>query len=588
MSTLRRIGGSSAITSWSYGLTLVVFVVVSLIPSDRDQFIGTPAQRLLLATVGTLAGFVVLGIAAATVLRPGARPSRPAAAIITFALAGCAQALAIIGMRAASGLAPVDGVTLVVTRAVAGIVWLSVIAIVVDMVRSHIRRVAELRARIDAMEAAAAREHDGLRDEVERMREGTLAPVRGALDEIAARLARMAGGERAEDEAVALRALVDDEVRPLSHELLGEFAPADDMEPAVALPGRRERAMTVLRLAVTGMAAPTWAAVLLPMALVLLFAVQEIGTAFLLAACGTYVVAVGVLFVLARTALDPVLPRLSTPIAALCVIAVYEALAVVAVVNAWAWGDLSQIGRWVEWTALITLPVVWLALATIGALRREGEAVEDQLEEVLGALTLMAARRRQRLRHERQVLGRLLHGSAQATLLSIAARLAQAADDVDPRPSVEMAAADLHALRERLSEPVAEAWEAREALEDIIGMWGGVLVVDLEAPDDLLALLDAAPATRTGVLDIVAEGLTNAVRHGGARTAVVKITREHGGTIGIVVADDGQAVGPAMPGMGSDMLDEVACAWNRDIGPAGSVLTASVAVDGGVLAAPGR
>jgi len=588
VSTLRRIGGPNAITSWSFGLTFVVFVAVSLIPSARDQFIGSPPQRLLLASVGTLAGFLVLGLAAVTVLRPGARPSRPVAAITVFALAGVAQALVIVGVRAASGLAPVDSVTLVVTRAVAGIIWLSVIAIIVDLVRSHIRRVAELRSRIDAMETAAAREQDALREEVDLMREETLAPVRAALDEIAARVGRMAGGERAQDEAVALRALVDDEVRPLSHALLGEFALAEEAEPVAPLPSRRERAATVLRLAVTCVAAPTWVAVLLPMALVLLFAVQEIGALYLLAACGTYVVVIGGLFLLARAVLGPVLPRLPTALAALCVIVVYEALAAVAVVNAWAWGDLSEIGRWVEWTALITLPVVWLALSIVGALRREGEAVEEQLEQVLGALTVMSARRRQRLRHERQVLGRLLHGSTQATLLSIAARLAQAADDVDPGPSVEIVAADLHALRARLSEPVAESWEAQDALEDIIGMWEGVLQVDLEVPDEALAVLDAAPATRTGVLDVVAEGLTNAVRHGGARTAAVTIGLEEDGTVAVVVADDGRATGPVIPGMGSDMLDDVTCGWSRTSGPAGSVLRASVAVDVGVLAAPAR
>lgn len=586
MRALRRIGGPNAITAWTFGLTLLVFVVVSLVPSDRDQFIGTPSQRLLLATVGTLAGFVVLAVAALTVLRPGARASRPVTAIIVFAVAGAVQALAIVGLRDAMDLEPVDSITLVVTRAVAGVIWLAGIAIVVDSVRSHIRRAAELRARIDAMEIAAAREQQDVRDEVERMREGTLAPVRRALDEIGRRLASMAGGERAQEEAQALRALVEDEVRPLSHQLLGEPPPEEDLDAAVVLPTRAERAREVARLSVTAMAAPAWVAVILPMALVLLFAVQEIGLLYLVAACSTYVVIVGALFLVARTALDPLLPRLPTVLAAACVIVVYEALAVVAMVNAWAWGDLSQIGRWVEWTGLVTLPVIWLALSTIHAIGREGQAVEAGLEDVLGKITLITARRRQRLRHERQVLGRLLHGNTQATLLSISARLAQAADDVDPRPSVEMAATDLQALRERLSGPVAEEWQARDALEDIIVMWSGVVRVDLHAPDDVLALLDAAPATRTGVLDVVAEGLTNAVRHGSAREVVIQVGLDAPDIVGVVVADDGDATGPVTPGMGSEMLDEVTCGWSRSTGPAGSVLTASIAVDAGVLAAP--
>ena len=587
MSTLRRIGGPNAITAWTFGLTLVVFIVVSLVPSDRDQFIGTPSQRLALAALGTLAGCVVLAVAGLTVLRPRGRPSRPATAIAAFALAGAVQALAIVGLRSAMDLAPVDGLTLVVTRALAGVIWLAGIAIVVDISRSHIQRVAELRARIDATERAAAREQQDVLEQVEAMREGVLAPVRRALDEIVARLGRMAAGGRAEDEAEALRALVEDEVRPLSHELLGDVLPEGEQDGAAPALTRRERVATVARLSVTALAAPAWVAVLLPMALVLLFAIQEIGAAYLLAACGTYVIVVGILFAAARAALDPVLPRLRTGLAAACVIVVYEALAIVAVVNAWAWGDLSEIGRWVEWTGLITLPVIWLALATLRATRREGEAVEAGLEDVLGQLTLITARRRQRLRHERQVLGRLLHGSTQATLLSISARLAQAADDSDPGPSVEMAANDLRALRERLSGPIAEDWRAREALDDIAGMWSGVVRVDMHAPDGVLALLDAAPATRTAVLDVVAEGLTNAVRHGGAREVVIQLGLDGDDMIAVVVADDGHAVGPVTPGMGSEMLDEVTCGWSRSTGPAGSVLTAAVAVDSMVLSAPG-
>ena len=582
MSTLRRIGGPNAITAWTFGLTFVVFLVVSVVPSDRDQFIGTSSQRLLLATLGTLAGFVVLAIAALTVLRPGARPSRPATAIAVFALAGVVQGVSIVAVRGAVGLPPVDPVTLVGTRAVAGVIWLAGIAIIVDIVRTHIARAAELRARIGAMEAAAAREQQDVREQVDRMREGSLAPVRRALDEIAARLARVAGGERAEHEARALRALVEDEVRPLSHQLLGEPPPEDELEAAVQLPTRRERVREVARLAVTAMAAPAWVAVLLPMALVLLFAVQEIGPLYLVAACSTYVVVVGTLFLVARAVLDPVLPRLRTAAAAACVIVVYELLAVVAIVNAWAWGDLSQIGRWVEWNGLVTLPLIWLALSTVRAIRREGEAVEAGLEQVLGQITLITARRRQRVRHERQLLGRLLHGSAQAVLLSVSARLAQAADDVDPRPSVEMAAADLRALRARLSAPIAEGWQARDALDDIVGMWSGVVQVGLHVPDEVLALLDGAPASRTGVLDVVAEGLTNAVRHGGAREVVIQLGLESPDVIGIVVADDGDATGPVTPGMGSEMLDEVTCGWSRSTGPAGSVLRASVALDSAV------
>lgn len=585
MSVLRRIGGPNAISGWSYGLSMVILLVVTTLPSERDQFIGTLGQRLVLAGVGTAAGFVVLIVASLTVLHAGSRPARPWTAAGVFAVAGMVQGVAIIGLRSGMGLPPVDSTTLIVTRAVAGVVWLSVVAIVVDQARSHAARVAELQSRISVMEHVRHLEDDDLRDEVARMREQVLDPIRRALDDIGHRLGLLAHSGRALDEARALRSLVDDQVRPLSHALLGDLPMEDAPEPAAVPPARRDRLLTTWRLAVTAMARPAWLAVVLPMALILLFAIQDIGVPFLVVSAVSYVVVVGGLFAAARAVLDPRLPAMRTATAAVVVLAVYEALAVVAVVNGWAWGGLSEIGPWIEWPALVTLPVVWLALAVYQAGERERRDAEEQLEDVLEHLAVATTRRRQRIRHERQVLGRLLHGSAQATLLSVEARLAQAVDDEDPAPGVEIAAAELAALRTRLSEPSEEAWHVREALADIVGMWAGVVEVEIDARDDVLDLLDAAPATRTGVIDVVAEGITNAVRHGRARTVDVRIARRDREIVEVVVSDDGGKAQSGARGMGSEIFDEVACDWRLEVDDVGAVLTASVVLD--AVAAPG-
>lgn len=575
MTTLRRIGGANAITVWSYVLSMVVLLVVTVIPSERDQFIGTLGQRIVLAGVGTLAGFLVLGLASASVLRTGSRGPRPGTAIVVFALAGVAQALAIVGLRDAMGLAPVAPVALVVTRAIAGVLWLAVIAIVVDQIRSHGSRVAELRDRISAMEGALAEEEHQMRADAERMRDQVLAPLRTALDDIAARLDAR-DTSRAADEARALRRLVDEQVRPMSHELLAEAPLEAELAGGAAPHTRGERLRTVWRLAVTDVAAPTWLAVVLPMALILLFAIQEIGLIFLLAAGCSYIVVVGILFGGARRLLAPRLPAMSTTRATVTVLVAYEAIAIAAVVNGWAWGGLSAIGAWVEWPALITLPVIWLTLATITAAERERRSVEDELEAVLDALHTIVARRRQQIRHERQVLGRLLHGSAQSTLLSVASRLATADGAPDRGDVMEEAAAELAALRARLAMPVSEDWRARAALDDLFAVWSGVLDVDLRVPHGLLARLDGAPASRTGVIDIVAEGLTNAARHGGARNVVVEMAEDGQDRIAVVITDDGSGPAFARRGMGSEILDEAASEWSLDAGPTGSVLRAVV------------
>ena len=83
----------------------------------------------------------------------------------------------------------------------------------------------------------------------------------------------------------------------------------------------------------------------------------------------------------------------------------------------------------------------------------------------------------------------------------------------------------------------------------------------------------------------MAEGLTNAVRHGGARHVTVRIAPEGEDRVEVEVVDDESGMGPGEPGMGSAMLDEVAAWWSLDATPDGCRLRASVVLDGGV---PGR
>lgn len=585
MRTVRRIGGPGAISSWSFTLSLGVFLLVTLIPTRRDQFVGALDERMLLAAVGTTAGLAVLAVAWGTVLRPRGRGSRPVVALAVFALAGGIQGLTVAWLRREMGLDDIGGLSMVISRAVAGVIWLALIAVVVDQARSHARTVGELGERIRAVEDAVIGEEDDLRHEMERTHADVLAPVREVLGEVIRRLAGMAGGRQAAAEAMALHRLVADEVRPRSHELLGAMPPELLVDPADVVPPRAERMRMVARLAVTRVAGPTWLAVVLPMALVLLFAVQQVGPLFIAVAGLAYAVEAFVLLRLAAALLDPRLPRMRTPVAAACVIATYLGIAAVAVANGWAWGGLASIGRWIEWPALITLPTVWLALATVRAGERQRGSVEARLEQVLDDLAVIATRRRQRIRHERQVLGRLLHGSTQATLLSVAARLALAADDADSGRAVRAAAADLAALRERLAGASEESWVARDALDDLVMLWSGAVEVRVDVADEVLEALDAAPATRAGVLDVVAEGLTNAVRHGGASRVDVGIGQADPHRMRIVVRDDGRGPGASTPGMGTELLDEVASAWALERRADGTVLEAWVVLDRVVLPA---
>ena len=605
MTALRAIGGPNAISRWTFVLTTVVFFVATLLPTSRDQFTGDAAQRLVLAGAGTAAAFLVLGIAYGTVLHPRPRAARPVAAIAVFALAGIVQASVILVLRPQLGLDTIEPVLLIATRAVAGVLWLSIVAVIVDDVRSHAARVDELTARITALGAVLRAERDDAERLSVELQEQTLGVLRRTIDQIARRLTGLEDGDGASAEAEDLRRLIDEEVRPLSHELLQREVFAE--EPVAPDPPVRARARLgfimrlavstiaapdppvrararlgfIMRLAVSTIAAPTWLAVLLPMVLLLLFAVQRIGVVFTVVVSVSYIVVVGAGMVLARRLLDPVLPRLPAWGAALTVLGTYEVLAAIAVINNWAWGDLSLIGRWVEWPTLFTLPAIWLGIAARNAAQVQRRDVEAHLEAVVADYSLITSRRRQRLRHEYQLVGQLLHGNVQSTLLAVSARIDHAAQTTGAERAamLDAAGSDLHDLQARIAAPPAVVWTTQEALDDLTSMWDQLLEIRLHCSPTVLARLDASPSTRTTLIDVVAEALTNAVRHGAARTVVVRIELQGDERLTVMVRDDGRARPAGAPGMGSRLLDAVAIEWALHTGPSGAVLNVALSLE---------
>ena len=581
MTALRAIGGPNAISRWTFVLTTVVFFVATLLPTSRDQFTGDAAQRLVLAGAGTAAAFLVLGIAYGTVLHPRPRAARPVAAIAVFALAGIVQASVILMLRPQLGLDTIEPVLLIATRAVAGVLWLSIVAVIVDDVRSHAARVDELTARITALGAVLRAERDDAERLSVELQEQTLGVLRRTIDQIARRLTGLEDGDGASAEAEDLRRLIDEEVRPLSHELLQREVFAE--EPVAPDPPVRARARLgfIMRLAVSTIAAPTWLAVLLPMVLLLLFAVQRIGVVFTVVVSVSYIVVVGAGMVLARRLLDPVLPRLPAWGAALTVLGTYEVLAAIAVINNWAWGDLSLIGRWVEWPTLFTLPAIWLGIAARNAAQVQRRDVEAHLEAVVADYSVITSRRRQRLRHEYQLVGQLLHGNVQSTLLAVSARIDHAAQTTGAERAamLDAAGSDLHDLQARIAAPPAVVWTTQEALDDLTSMWDQLLEIRLHCSPTVLARLDASPSTRTTLIDVVAEALTNAVRHGAARTVVVRIELQGDERLTVMVRDDGRARPAGAPGMGSRLLDAVAIEWALHTGPSGAVLNVALSLE---------
>jgi signal transduction histidine kinase len=206
---------------------------------------------------------------------------------------------------------------------------------------------------------------------------------------------------------------------------------------------------------------------------------------------------------------------------------------------------------------------------------------------VLQQQALELARRRQRQRYVRQSLARVLHGPVQASLLAITARVERAGRSDGERCAAELAgaAAELRELRDRIAAPIAESWEAGQALERVVPLWTDILDVRVDCPPAVLARVNRAPATRAALVDVVAEALTNAMRHGGAREVHVSVAIEGVDRLAVVVRDDGSSDGAGLPGLGSRLYDVLALDWEGVYGRSGGRLRVIIPFAGEAAAA---
>jgi len=143
----------------------------------------------------------------------------------------------------------------------------------------------------------------------------------------------------------------------------------------------------------------------------------------------------------------------------------------------------------------------------------------------------------------------------------IATALALAADQ---DASVQAVDGELDALSQRVRERIgtieATAISAEDRMHDLIDLWSDVLVIEVRAAPDAWATLDADPALVDRAVDVVAEGLTNAVRHGTGRSIELSITALPDG-IDLRIGSPGVLAASAQPSLGMQTVSESADAW---------------------------
>ena len=561
MNDLRRAWGPSAITRWSV-ITGVVVMLVLALPAGPPAEGFTLPTRVLTALAAAVVGSLVLVAAGATWLRADRPGQRWARALITFAAAGASAGVTRAWLIDAAGAEdPVGSAWRITSTTIAAVIWLGLTAIVVDHVREHRAAMTELRRKQQELEQLDRRERLELEALAARLRDELLAPARATLARISAALVAVQAGGQATDEAARIEEAVTTSIRPLSHEILA----ADPViEPAAAPAPPRDRTARLLARASRHVVRSPWLVTLVPVVLSPLLLGPTWGVTFLVVNAVITWPIYALLLIGLRRALEPRLQRMPVGAAALTLVAGYAIVTAAVVAITTALGFLSPREVPYMWVGIITLTLILLAASLLESAADLARDDELALRDVLTRIAMSLARIQQRLRHEHQMLGSLLHGPVQGALLGVAASLEQASPDLPEAERQSLVADALERMGEverRLEAPSDDGQSLDDALDGVLMLWTRVLDVHLAVDGDARGALDRAPAARGAVADVVAEALTNAFRHGAARAAWVEVCL-HGDGVVVQVTDDGVLAEPAGAGMGSRLYDESSHEWS--------------------------
>jgi glucose-6-phosphate-specific signal transduction histidine kinase len=217
----------------------------------------------------------------------------------------------------------------------------------------------------------------------------------------------------------------------------------------------------------------------------------------------------------------------------------------------------------------IAMLVVFLAM-----LDEHGRASRSRLAEVNSELEELVARLRRQTWLLHRSVALAVHGPVQSALVSTAMRLASSQRT---QASVDDARRRLDQALTAISRQRHEDVSIDDALDDLRGLWQGIVRIDVDIDAAARARLAADTGLRRCVIEVCRESASNAIRHGRARAVAISIV-ESAGRIEVQVRDDGTGLGsPSSAGLGTAMLNDTCLRWSlRDAEGGGAELIATV------------
>jgi len=528
-----RVGGKYAFSlrAWLLLAPISIFGTVGFIPEgflpDSSVWLG-----LLVGLIGHIVSGVLLLPGYFSYLSPNKmRPPRPWAAVATYAVAGTVRGFSVAWSLEAFGLVEKAAYGPRMTAgAILVVVWFSVAAVLVGARREYLANYDELlksleKERLLASEGASA---------VSKTRTDLVEQVKRTLAEAFA----------SRQSTTELHNLADSVIRPLSHSLSSHSE--INLDPKT--PKRRVRLLPVIKTALVEYPFNPAAVAGIGLISTLYSRIWNIG----------------------------VIGFLETLIQALVIFALFGLGKRLGVRGGWVpvvWVGVGLSANLISWIVLgydlaqALTTALWLSIAIVAPagfvsalLAYDHERAKNitRLEKALDHVRWMERKLNQELWIEKKRLARYVHSDIQgrvraAALSSTAGTLA----DVQKLQQECIAALDLS--REL---PPFDRFYA-----DTVELWEGVANISLDAEPQALSVISSDSFGLASVVEIVREGIGNAVKHGKAKNIEVslRVVEQDNPCLEVVVINDGEPKSlDSQNGFGSKTIAEISAQWGLE------------------------
>jgi signal transduction histidine kinase len=230
---------------------------------------------------------------------------------------------------------------------------------------------------------------------------------------------------------------------------------------------------------------------------------------------------------------------------------------------------------WLIVTALVFVTVGYGLVATyeynqetfLVALEKNNKRIEREL-----------ALLNQRLWVEKRDWALRIHGSVQSSLTAAIARLSR----TGPVSPAEMKLIKQHIQQasKALKVSSVKVTELKDSLKTVRDTWKGIVKIDISLKSEPALRVQADKWASVCANEIIKESVSNSVKHGKAEAIKVRFEGSDPGFVQVIVEDNGKGL-PAQfrPGLGSELLDEIAFPWSLTKRPeGGTILRARIPV----------